>query len=341
MRKNLIAPALFLLFAVSPLTVRAHEVAEQMAAAANDFLASLEPSQREKCTFDLNDKERTNWHYVPVPRQGLSIREMEPDQRLLAHGLLSTGLSHTGYLKAVQIMSLEQILFEMENQDPKRDPEYYLVWIFGTPSAKGNWGWRFEGHHMSLNFTIVNGELISETPAFWASNPGQVPEGQPRAGLRVLAGEEDLARELVKSLSDDQKALAVIADKAPQDILTKDHPKVDPLEDKGISYSALNEDQQEKFWAVVDEYLGNHRDELAAEERERVKSELDSVKFAWAGGFEFGEGHYYYIQGKTFLLEYCNIQNGGMHPHAAWRNFGEDFGVDLLREHMKTAHFGK
>ncbi|MEM1294240.1 MAG: DUF3500 domain-containing protein, partial [Verrucomicrobiota bacterium] len=203
------------------------------------------------------------------------------------------------------------------------------------------WGWRFEGHHMSLNFTIVNGELISETPAFWASNPGKVPEGMPREGLRVLAGEEDLARDLVKSLSDEQKAVAVIADKAPKDILTKDLPKVDPLDDKGIAYNDLNEDQQKKFWALVDEYLGNHRDELAAEERERVKSELDSVKFAWAGGFEFGEGHYYYVQGKTFLLEYCNIQGGGMHPHAAWRNFGEDFGVDLLRKHMKTAHFGE
>ena len=329
---------LFLCLLASSAPVRAHEVAEQMAAAANDFLASLEPAQREKCTFALDDEERTNWHYVPVPRKGLSLREMEPDQRLLAHGLLSTGLSHTGYLKAVQIMSLEQILFELENQDPKRDPQYYLVWIFGKPSAEGTWGWRFEGHHMSLNFTIVKGKLISETPAFWASNPGEVPQDRPRAGLRVLAGEEDLARELVKSLDDAQKAQALIADTAPKDILTKDLPKVDPLADEGIAYSALKPDQQTKLWAVIDEYLGNHRDELAAEERERVKSEQDAIKFGWAGGLEFGEGHYYFIQGKTFLLEYCNIQNGAMHPHAAWRNFGEDFGIDLLRRHLQAAH---
>ena len=315
----------------------AHEVAESMAAAANDFLATLEADQKERVQFAIDDEERTNWHYVPVPRKGLAMREMDPDQRLLAHALLNSGLSHTGYLKAMQIMSLEQVLYELENQDPKRNPEYYLIWIFGTPSAEGTWGWRFEGHHMSLNFTIVKGELISETPAFWASNPGEITEG-PRAGLRVLAGEEDLARDLVKSLSDEQKGKAVISDKAPKDILTKDLPTVEPLEDKGIAFGELNEDQQVKFWALVDEYLNNHRAELAAEERERVKSEQDSLKFAWAGGFEVGEGHYYYVQGKTFLLEYCNIQNGAKHPHAAWRNFGEDFGIDLLRQHMKSAH---
>ncbi len=330
----------FLLFIalalLSPL--HAHEVGPQMAAAANDFLATLDDDQRAKCTFEMDDEERTNWHYVPVPRKGLSIREMEPDQRVLALGLLSTGLSHTGFLKAVQIMSLEQVLFEMENQDPKRDPEYYLIWIFGTPSETGTWGWRLEGHHLSLNFTIVNGELIAETPAFWASNPGKIPEDHPRAGLRVLAGEEDLARDFVKSLDAEQLAVAVIADQAPKDILTSDKPKVDPLADKGIPYSDLTEPQQEKLWKVIDEYLGNHRDELAAEERDRVQSELDALKFAWAGGLESGEGHYYYIQGKTFLLEYCNIQNGAMHPHAAWRNFGDDFGIDLLRRHIATAH---
>jgi len=328
--------AVFLAF---PASSRAHEVADAMAGAAQDFLASLEPGQTGKAAWAFDDAERTNWHYVPLERRGLPVREMRPDQRVLAYGLLSTGLSHTGYLKAVQIMSLERILWELENQAPKRDPEYYLVWIFGDPKPGGTWGWRFEGHHLSLNFTIVGGELIAETPAFWAANPGEVTQG-PRKGLRVLADEEDLARALVGSLGAEQRGQAVIAVDAPEDILTKDLPEASPLESKGILFSALDDRQKQMLWQIIDEYLNNHRAVLAEEERKRVGSEIQDVRFAWAGGFEPGQGHYYRIQGRTFLLEYCNVQNGAKHPHVAWRNFGEDFGRDLLREHLKKEHPG-
>jgi hypothetical protein len=320
-----------------PVVSPAHEVADAMAAAAKDFLASLEPGQKEKASWAFEDAERTNWHYVPLERKGLPVREMRPDQRVLAYGLLSTGLSHTGYLKAVQIMSLERVLWELENQAPKRDPEYYLVWIFGNPEPGGTWGWRFEGHHLSLNFTVVKGELIAETPAFWAANPGEVKEG-PRQGLRVLADEEDLARALAVSLNASQREQGVIAAEAPEDILTKDLPQANPLEAKGILFPALDDRQKQMLWKLIDEYLDNHRAALAEEERKRVGSEIEDVRFAWAGGFEPGQGHYYRIQGRTFLLEYCNIQNGAKHPHAVWRNFGEDFGRDLLREHLKKDH---
>ena len=319
--------------------VQAHEVTGPMAAAAQDFLNSLEPEQVKKASFPFETEERFNWHYIPLERHGLPIREMRPDQRVLAYGLLSTGLSHAGYLKAVQIMSLERVLWELENHAPKRDPEYYLVWVFGKPDPKGTWGWRFEGHHLSLSFTIVNGELVAETPAFLAANPGEVKEG-PRKGLRVLADEEDLARQLVKSLDEAQKKEAVIAAEAPEDILTKDLPKVDPFKPEGIPFAALNDAQKQNLWKIIDEYLGNEHPVLSAEERKRVESETGELRFAWAGGFEFGQGHYYRIQGKTFVLEYCNVQNGAMHPHAAWRNFGEDFGRDLLRDHVAKEHPG-
>ncbi|RFC47317.1 MAG: Protein of unknown function DUF3500 [Verrucomicrobia bacterium] len=319
--------------------VFAHEVADAMALAAQDFLNSLEPDQQKKASFAFEDEERFNWHYIPLERRGLSIREMRPEQRVLAYGLLSTGLSHTGFLKATQIMSLERILWELENHAPKRDPEYYLVWIFGKPDGKGTWGWRFEGHHLSLNFTIVNGQLIAETPAFFAANPGEVKSGA-RKGLRVLAGEEDLARALVKSLDDGQKAQAVIGPAAPEDILTKDLPKVDPLKAEGIRYQDLNDAQKQQLWKLIDEYLNKHHPLLAAEERKRVEAEAPEIRFAWSGGFEFGQGHYYRVQGKTFVLEYCNVQNGAMHPHVSWRNFGEDFGRDLLREHVAKEHPG-
>ncbi len=322
------------------LTSYGHDVPSEMAKAANDFLGSLDEAQRDKAVFELKDEERTNWHYVPVKREGLAIRDMRPEQRQLAHGLLSTGLSHQGYLKAMQIMSLERILWELENQAPRRDPEYYLITVFGEPTAEGTWGWRFEGHHLSLNFTIVKGELIAETPAFWAANPGKVAGGG-RDGLRVLAEEEDVARDLVKALDEEQWTKAIIADKAPRDILTKEKPEVAALEDTGIPYTELTEPQQDQLWKLIDTYLGNHRAELAEEERDRVEAEIEQVKFAWAGGLEFQEGHYYRVQGPSFLLEYCNIQNGALHPHAVWRNFKEDFGRDLLREHLKSAHAGE
>jgi hypothetical protein len=337
--RNLFTPILVAMALGGLSPVSAHEVADAMAAAARDFLNSLEPGQQTKASFSFEDEERFNWHYIPLERRGLSIREMRPDQRVLAYGLLSTGLSHSGFLKATQIMSLERILWELENQAPKRDPEYYLVWVFGKPDSKGTWGWRFEGHHLSLNFTIVDGRLIAETPAFFAANPGEVKQGA-RKGLRVLAAEEDLARALVKSLNESQKAKAVIAAAAPEDILTKDLPKVDPFKAEGIGYADLEESQKQQLWKLIDAYLEKHHPVLAAEERKRVEGESAAIRFAWSGGFEFGQGHYYRIQGKTFVLEYCNVQNGAMHPHVSWRNYGEDFGRDLLREHVAKEHPG-
>lgn len=326
-----------LIFILAMARSGAHPVADSMALAANDFIHSLDAEQRAKAVFALEDEHRVNWHYVPLERKGLAMGEMRPDQQHLAHGLLSTGLSHDGYLKAVQIMSLERILWELENQSPRRDPAYYLVSIFGKPEAGGSWGWRFEGHHLSLSFTIVGGELIAETPAFFAANPGEVKQG-PRAGLRVLSREEDLGRKLIQSLDDSQRGAAVIAGKAPKDIVTVDLPRVNALPPEGIAYPALRPDQQAALRELIDVYLNRHRAELAAEERKRVEAELAELRFAWAGGFEFGEGHYYRVQGRSFLLEYCNIQNGAMHPHTVWRNFGEDFGRDFLREHVKGAH---
>ena len=198
-------------FVTSPI-LRAHEAAGEMAEAASVWLATLSEEQQELAQFSLTDSERENWHFVPKPfegeemRGGLTLKDMRPDQQHLAYALLQTGLSHRGFLSATQIMSLEQVLWELEN-DPKRDTSMYYVSIFGEPGAEA-WGWRFEGHHLSLNFTISGGKVVSGTPNFFASNPGEVVEG-PRKGLRVLAAEEDVAREMVLSLSDEQRAIAV------------------------------------------------------------------------------------------------------------------------------------
>src|SRR5438552_10742091 len=177
------------------LAARANPAAEEMAAAANQFLASLDAAQKAKATFEFKTDERSNWHYIPKERKGLTIKGMASDQRKLAHRLLAAGLSQQGYRKATNIMSLEPVLYEVEGAQRKfpRDAELYHFFIFGKPGPKTTWGWRVEGHHVSVNFTIINGEFVADTPSFFGANPAEVKQG-PRKGVRVLAGEEDLAR---------------------------------------------------------------------------------------------------------------------------------------------------
>ncbi|MHC5539530.1 DUF3500 domain-containing protein, partial [Singulisphaera rosea] len=163
------------------------QTANRMSTAANRLLAALDKSQTAKLSFEFGSPERLNWHFIPRPRKGLPIKEMTPAQQSLAFGLLHTGLGASGYLKATTIMSLEQILLDLEKgSGPVRDPELYFFTIFGTPGETGRWGWRIEGHHLSLNFTLDGGKIVSATPAFFGANPAEVRQG-PRQGLRTLA----------------------------------------------------------------------------------------------------------------------------------------------------------
>lgn len=311
---------------------------DEMAAAAEAFLVALDDAQRAKASFEWSDKERVNWHFVPLERQGVAIKDMRGDQRALAFGLLGSGLSQRGMVQAATIMSLEQILAEMENNPEKRDPEKYWVAVFGTPGGDSTWGWRIEGHHLSVNFTIVNGAFVAGTPSFFGSNPGVVKEG-PRKGTRVLGREEDLGRELVKWLLSTGKKDALFTEDPPNEILTGQESKVEPLEDKGVLASDMSEGQQALLMRIVREFVERNRPELAASDLLKIEQAgTDKLRFAFAGGRELGEAHYYRIQGPTFVLEYANTQNGANHVHASWRNFDGDFGRDLLREHMKAAH---
>lgn len=333
-----------LLFALAPLA-NAHDAATDMADAAKVWLQALSDEQRDQATYDLTDAERENWAFVPKPfegegmRGGLTLKAMRPDQRHLAYALLASSLSHRGFLTATQIMSLEQVLFEMENAD-HRDTEMYYLSIFGEPGSEA-WGWRFEGHHLALNFTIKDGKVTSATPSFFASNPAIVPEG-PRKGLQVLAGEEDVARALVKSLSDEQMAKALVEEKAPRDILTAAEPTVESLGDAGIARPDLDAKQQKLLRQLIHVYLNRVRPEIVADEMAAIEAAgLDQIVFAWAGGKEQHEPHYYRVQGPTFLLEYANTQNGANHVHAVWRDFDGDFGRDVLKEHYQKHHAGE
>jgi hypothetical protein len=320
------------------ISVYAHGLGDEMAQAAKNLIAALSDDQRAKASFDLKSDERMDWHFIPKERKGLPIKEMTSAQRALANALLSTGLSYRGYAKANTIMSLEAILKDMEQgKGPLRDPERYFFSVFGQPESHGNWGWRVEGHHLSLNFTL-SGEDVAVTPNFMGSNPGEVKEG-PRKGLRVLGVEEDLARALVKSLDERQLKTVLYTNKAPSEIITGAERKVHALDPKGISMQELNPEQRRSLLAVIHEYIYRVRPEFADAEFKQISSAAPGdVYFAWAGKLERGDPHYYRVQGPGFLLEYDNTQNNANHVHAVWRDLKNDFGEDILRRHYDEAH---
>lgn len=323
-------------------TTHAHPAAEEMAAGARAFLDALDSDQRSKASTGFPSNEREDWHYVPRQRAGLALREMTEAQRTLALDFVRTGLSARGYEKVSAIVALETVLAEIEGRGAgsHRDPGRYHLLIAGTPEPHGTWAWRFEGHHLSLNITIVRGEAFAVTPSFLGANPAEIRSGA-RRGERILADEEDLARTLMLSLDEAQRAVALIARTAPPEILTGAARRIDPLAPAGIAASALNESQQAALLRLIETYVGRHRPDLAARDLEKIRAAgIAHIHFAWAGGLARGEGHYYRVQGPTFLLEYDNTQNGANHIHTVWRDFAGDFGRDLLREHHETAHAG-
>ena len=311
--------------------------AEEMVVAASKFSAALNAEQKAKATFELKSDERLNWHFIPKARKGLPMKEMSPTQRELALALLKSGLSQKGYVAATTIMTLESILRELEKANPKmvRDPELYYVSLFGTPSLSQNWGWRVEGHHFSANFTVAKGGEIAATPNFMGTNPAEVRDGE-RKGLRVLADVEDLGRKLVKSLDAEQRAATIFTNTAPADIYTAAARKVTPLTAVGVAAAKLNAEQTAVLKQLIEEYVGRVRPDLAAKDLAKIQAAgFEKILFAWAGGIEAGQGHYYRVQGPTFLLEYDNTQNGNNHVHAVWRDFNGDFGEDLLKKHYE------
>ena len=240
------------------------------------------------------------------------------------------------------VMSLEEVLHIIENDTVgRRDPDRYYFSIYGSPSAEGTWGWRAEGHHISLHYTFANGKLIAATPTFFGANPHKVLEG-PRKGLRALAGEEDLARSLVKSLDPKQRKKVLVAAKAPRDILTSADTRA-KLEDQppGLAASEMTAKQYNMLLALVDEYADNMPEQVASQRRKAMRdTPRDKVFFAWAGGIEPGLGDYYRVQAPAFLVEYDNTQNENNHSHSVWRDYEGDFGRDVLAMHYQQFAHG-
>jgi hypothetical protein len=310
-----------------------------MTTAATAFLASLTPEQRQQAAYAFDSAERLRWHFVPqFERNGLQIRSMTEPQRKLAHELLKTGLSTRGYDTYTKIMQLENILKAAEaGSGPTRDPEGYRFAVFGTPSAKGPWGWRVEFHHISLHFDVVNGTAISSTPSFAGANPAEVKDG-PQKGQRTLGQLEDTGRALVTALDEGQRKTAIFNNVALNDIVTGNALDIKPLSPEGVKASAMTAAQRDLLVKVLDAYAGLMAADIAADRMAKVKKAgIENIAFAWAGSIERGQKHYYRVQGPTFLIEFDNTQNDGNHVHSVWRDFNGDFGRDLLRDHLKTA----
>jgi hypothetical protein len=308
---------------------------------ANKFLSSLTEPVKQKAQYKLDDEERFNWHFVPKSRNGISFREFNTAQRDAALDLLKTSLSAQGYQKATAIMELENVLREIEGRDPSdkyRDPFNYYLTIFGTPDEVKPWGWRFEGHHIAINFSSVNNRIESSTPSFFGSNPGIVPSG-PERGKQILKDEVEIAFSLVNSLDADKLKVAMISETALPEIVSFNSRKAIPLTPAGLSYSSMNDQQKAQLTRLLEVYVRNYELGFSNKLMEKIKKAgVDKLTFSWAGSLKPGAGYYYRIQGPMLLIELDNTQNNANHIHSVVRDLTNDFGEDILREHYEKEH---
>jgi len=308
----------------------------EMTGAAKVFLASLDETQSKAARFEFKNAERENWHFIPMDREGVRFDSLKPHQQHLAFGLLGTGLSQKGLLTATQIMTLEQILRDRGGDPEVRNTEKYSIAIFGEPSESGVWGWRFEGHHLSLNFSIL-GDKVVGMPAFFGTNPAELREG-PLKGLRPLGEIEDAARSLAGELMKAGKS-PVFSMEAPKEILTAQDSKASAQKVEGITSDKLNGEEIKKLLGLIQTVAEFQRKELINEALHMISTtQRKKLHFAWAGSLERNGGHYFRIQGVDFIIEYANTQNDANHAHLVWRDLKNDFARDALKKHYEEGH---
>jgi hypothetical protein len=307
---------------------------------AISFLNSLNKEQRGKVQMAFDDNSRMSWHFLPGvmwPRKGIQLQELNDPQKKLLFKLLRVYLSESGFVKTMKIIELENVLASMSGNSSFRDAEKYYVAFYGRPGQDSLWAWSFEGHHISLNFSVLD-DKISVVPRFLGASPATIKEG-PRKGERTLDKEEDYGFELINSLTDEQLKLTVFRKTAYSEIVTSNATEVGLLDPVGIKMDELNRDQQAVLLKLLMEYISVMPEDLAAKRMQNLRSEdFESIRFGWAGSTLPGEPHYYRIQGNSFLVEFDNVQEGANHIHTVWRDFKGDFGRDLIREHYKHSH---
>ena len=320
---------------------------DAIAAAVRAWLDGLDDAQRAEATFPFDSDERFVWAYTPGTREGLALRDMRPDQREAAHAILRASLSTRTAGEVLSIITLESVLGDLERGAgrggwTRRDPELYWFAVFGEPDDRASWSWRIGGHHIAVHLTLADGDVIGTTPSFLGANPAVVPGG-PQRGFRALAGEEALARSLLGNMTPAERGAAIVADRAPADILTEHARRANAGSvPRGVRHADLQRLQQAELERLIRHYIDRMRSDVADWQLERiVGGGLGDVTFAWAGPDEPGQGHYYAVRGPRFLIEYDNTQNGANHIHAVWRDLDNDWGEDLLAAHLARAHGAK
>ena len=303
------------------------------------LLRSLTPEQRRLAVLAIDSPERLDWHYVPRERAGLPLGAMNQRQRAAAHALLRAALSDGGLRKATDIMRLEDVLRAIEKvRRHRRDPENYSWTLFGDVEAGTTWGFRVEGHHLSLNFAFAGNASAAVTPAFMGANPARVPSG-PLEGLRVLGAQEDLARDLINGMTPQHRKRAIIAARSMGDIVSGPG-RADALKNPvGVPFAELTPSQRLLGERLIEEFVGNLQIGLAEAQRARIREAgLGAIHFAWAGAVEAGHAHYFRLHGPRLLVEHDNTQNDANHVHSVWRDPTRDFLLDVLGEHYRSGH---
>lgn len=314
--------------------------APSASAAALALLDATPLSARQELQQPFTDAARSDWHYTPRRRAGIAWKDMSAAQREKTTALLGSALTDAGLNKVRAVMALEIALRKLETFGSSRDPENYAIAIFGAPkSGSAHWGWRIEGHHLSLHFTLEGDRYVATLPQFMGANPAVVPrdiEQGPRAGTRVLGSEEDLARKLLRSLDAKERSVALFDSQPYGDIVTRNRAQLSPLAPVGVELGELSAAKQALLLELVTVFAEHLRPELAEARLARVRAGgLASIRFGWAGSPAPGKPHYFRIQGPRFLIELDN--SGGNHIHSVWRDFDGDWGRDILGEHYSAA----
>jgi hypothetical protein len=310
-------------------------------AAAASLVSATPPAARAALLQPFALDARGDWHYTPRRRSGIAWRDMSAAQRAATTDLLRSALSENGLDKVRAVMALEIALRELETFGPQRDPENYAIAIFGEPDGGSRaWGWRIEGHHLSLHWTLQGDHYVATLPQFFGANPARASRdfgAAVRAGARVLGGEEDLARALLNSLSPQQRASAIFDTRPYGDIVTRNAARVQLPEAKGVAFAALSAAQQAQLLSLVSVFAEHLRPELAQARLARVRANdgLQTLRFGWVGAVEPGQPFYFRVQGAAFVIEFDN--SGGNHVHSVWRDVDGDWGRDVLAEHYRGA----
>ncbi len=299
-------------------------------------------SREALLSLPAGDEAKRDWVYWPRFRVGLTLEYMTAEQRMLVHDFLQASLSAVGYLKTVHVMQTEEILSLWEDIGLPRGNEKYWLVFFGTPSMDEPWGWRFEGHHVSLNVSVAPGS-VRVTPTFFGADPAEVPQG-PQAGFRPHAAVEDLGRSLILSMNGSQQETAILSDQAPREIFATNlgRPRDDwdawkqALQPEGIAVAELRPEQRHLVQRLLNEVVTTYRPEISEAYLKTI--DVDGLSFAWMGSTQRREPHYYRLQGADFVFEYDNVQDNANHVHTVWRSKSGDFGDDLLADHYQSAH---